>query len=231
MRHFHGRTALVFAGASNDPHKLSQLVWSVARCINSPELPNSYFLDCDKEGLFRDLLRLPLQNVGVRLSAQQREAVATKSGFPALDFPSADYLRERIRAFDFSRVKKMKDSSLSLVSEFIERDCESIAALLPKASFSVTRPPQIGEISVFHAPNPKEYIEDFQALQPENGFISGSAVRNHLLGISQLPSQTLHRIWRLADEDKDGKLSLSEYAVCRGLIRFVQDGNDLPRNL
>ena len=270
MRHFHGRTALVFAGRASDPHKLSQLVWSVARCINSPELPNSYFLDCDKEGLFRDLLRLPLQNVVVRLSAQQREArlarahailishiksqlptfnrqakqdklvddldnilkaVATKSGFPALDFPSADYLRERIRALDFSRVKKMKDSSLSLVSEFIERDCESIAALLPKASFSVARPPQLVEISVFHPPNPKEYIEDFQALQPENGFISGSTVRNHLLGTSQLPSQTLHRIWRLADRDKDGKLSLSEYAVCRGLIRFVQDGNDLPRNL
>lgn len=268
LKHQHGRISLVFAGQPANDHSLAQLVWTIARCISTPELPTTFFLESGADSLYSDIMKLPLQTLSVRLSSLHREArlarahavllshlksqlptfnrqakqdklvedleniiktVAVKSGIPAIDFPSAEYLRERIRAQDFTRIKKMKESSLSLISEFIERDSVRISALLPKPAFPLSA--SSPEVAAFKPCDSADYGADFAALSPDQGLIAGSRVRDHLLAVSKLSSHTLHRIWRLADKDKDGKLSLNEYALCRSLIEFVQAGNDLPRDI
>ena len=46
---------------------------------------------------------------------------------------------------------------------------------------------------------------------------------------SKLPNATatLCRMWTLSDLDKDGKLDLREFAICKQLIKMKLDGHDL----
>jgi hypothetical protein len=88
-------------------------------------------------------------------------------------------------------------------------------------------PPQFSK-----PPIVSDYVNDFESLVPQNGLLEASPrLREHFLGISKLASASLYKIWKLADIDKDGKLSLREYAVCRELIKGVCAGGDIPRNL
>jgi len=48
---------------------------------------------------------------------------------------------------------------------------------------------------------------------------------------SKLPSNALHKIWTLADVDKDGALTLYEYALARHFIKMKLDGQDIPAAL
>lgn len=41
---------------------------------------------------------------------------------------------------------------------------------------------------------------------------------------SKLPSKVLHAIWSLADVDKDGALTLAEFALAKHFIKMKLDG-------
>lgn len=44
----------------------------------------------------------------------------------------------------------------------------------------------------------------------------------------KLPSGVLHRVWNLADVDRDGKLDIYEFALAMHFVRMRLDGHTLP---
>lgn len=77
-------------------------------------------------------------------------------------------------------------------------------------------------------PNADDYAAEFSALGPnEYGKITGHQAKTKLMQ-SKLPSTVLHKIWTLADVDKDGALSLPEYALAMHFVKMRLDGQDLP---
>merc|ERR1712070_981443 len=83
----------------------------------------------------------------------------------------------------------------------------------------------------FVRPNAEEYRAEFESLGPnESGKLSGQKARVKLVE-SKLPSAVLHKVWQLSDVDKDGFLSLYEYALACQLIKLKLAGTDLPAEL
>jgi hypothetical protein len=160
--------------------------------------------------------------------------VAGKHRLPVHDFPSADYIRETIRTFDFNRLKKLKESSIELINEFITIDYPRMRSVFSQDEIALPDPtPTYPGAKFVEVPRPSvsDFADAFEALAPIEGVVKGHELREHLQNVSKLPSSTLHRIWRLSDIDGDGSLSLKEYAICRALINYVLDGNPVPKKL
>lgn len=167
--------------------------------------------------------------------------VAAKNGLAITDFASADSIRGRLLSLDFNRIKKMKESSLVLVDELLSNDIPKLLTVVPHSEedmlmiqMAIASSKGAAGVSAHFSKPPAvaDYINEFESLGPLNGFLEASPrLREHFLGISELPSASLYKIWKLADIDKDGKLSLREYALCRELIKGVCAGGDIPRNL
>lgn len=267
------KTRYIICGNVECKTNLSVLLWSLAGCLHSPEIPPMYFISDlrstsdERDRFFGDISELPMRLLLVELNCMLRQArlsrahalllshiksnlpafgrqskqericedlhnfiasVSSKSKLPVSDFPAPDYIREKIANFDFSRIKKLKESNLALVTEFIEVDFPRIKNLFPHSwEFKLHRPINETHPTVL-TPSIDSYLTEFEALEPEQGLVTGQALKDHLSRISNLSSSQLHKIWRLADQDCDGKLSLKEYAVCRELIRMTVNGVPLP---
>jgi len=78
----------------------------------------------------------------------------------------------------------------------------------------------------------QEWERIFQSLQPdEEGKVEGRLAKAPLQA-SGLDKKRLHKIWEMADMDKDGKLTLAEFAIANFLVSAVQEGEtDLPDTL
>merc|ERR1712217_574388 len=127
-----------------------------------------------------------------------------------------------------------------------EQEHETAAAVsqvVGRASpFAVMKVGGATEASVFQAqwreaPVVAEYEAEFQQYlakgtddNREKGKLSGKLAKEKMIE-SHLPSAVLHRIWALADVDKDGMFTLPEYAVAMHLIKMKLDGQDLPTEL
>jgi EH domain-containing protein 1 len=164
------------------------------------------------------------------------ESVANKFGLAVNEFPSPDVLRDKLISLDFSKIKKIKENSLTLVEDFINSDFNRILSTIPHSEedillINMNSVDMNGMKESIKPPNLNDYVSDFKSLDPSEGFLSGSTLRDHLFMLSKLPSSTLHKIWKLADIDADGKLSLKEYAMARELIKWNQSGNEIPRKL
>ena len=163
--------------------------------------------------------------------------IASKYGIPKQEFPPVHLIKERLETFDFNRIKKPKEGNLNLVADFIEKDVNKILSCIPHTADDLLStnilpsrpgtPPMVSD-RLLRPPNMNDYMTDFAAMNPDKGVIGGSSVRDHLTALSKLPSGTLYKIWKLADLDQDGKLSLKEYAICRELIGLVIAGESLP---
>merc|ERR1740123_1320294 len=99
--------------------------------------------------------------------------------------------------------------------------------------FAVIKVGGATEASVFRstwlvAPDPEDYREEFVALGPNAvGKVLGQRAKAKMVE-TKLPSNALHKIWALADVDKDGALTLNEYALAMHFIKMKLDGQDLP---
>jgi len=73
------------------------------------------------------------------------------------------------------------------------------------------------------------YKSEFEILLGDNttGFLPGAQARPALMA-SGLSQAVLKKIWSLADHDKDGKLTVNEYAVAKFLIESAHRGDSLP---
>ncbi|XP_065649069.1 ralBP1-associated Eps domain-containing protein 1 isoform X2 [Hydra vulgaris] len=71
------------------------------------------------------------------------------------------------------------------------------------------------------------YTNQFINLNPENGFVKGPLAREFFLK-SNLPTETLSKIWNLSDLDKDYALNLEEFCIAMHLVVAVRHGMELP---
>merc|ERR1712060_122607 len=80
-------------------------------------------------------------------------------------------------------------------------------------------------------PDVEEYRAAFMDIGPNQlGKITGFKVKAKM-DESKLPVSVLHKVWTLADVDKDGALTLYEYALAMHFIKMRLDGHDLPVSL
>ncbi|XP_034474996.1 intersectin-1-like isoform X2 [Drosophila innubila] len=75
-----------------------------------------------------------------------------------------------------------------------------------------------------------KYQEQFRALQPQAGFITGAQAKGFFLQ-SQLPPLILGQIWALADTDSDGKMNINEFSIACKLINLKLRGMEVPKTL
>ncbi|KAL1448849.1 hypothetical protein WDU94_000103 [Cyamophila willieti] len=75
-----------------------------------------------------------------------------------------------------------------------------------------------------------KYETLFESLQPVNGFIPGNKVKGVLMD-SKLPTDTLGKIWDLADMDKDGCLDRHEFIVAMHLVYKALEKFAIPATL
>ncbi|XP_055386023.1 intersectin-1 [Condylostylus longicornis] len=80
-------------------------------------------------------------------------------------------------------------------------------------------------------PKEKEkYVQQFNALKPQNGIVTGGQAKGFFLQ-SQLPPIVLGQIWALADTDSDGKMDINEFSLACKLIHLKLRGFDIPQTL
>jgi len=74
-----------------------------------------------------------------------------------------------------------------------------------------------------------EYKREFEDINPDSihGLLSGAEARPVLMA-SGLPQVVLKKVWALADHDKDGRLTVYEFALAKHLIESALRGNSLP---
>uniref|UniRef100_A0A8D8QW53 Epidermal growth factor receptor substrate 15-like 1 n=1 Tax=Cacopsylla melanoneura TaxID=428564 RepID=A0A8D8QW53_9HEMI len=107
---------------------------------------------------------------------------------------------------------------------------------LPLSSAPAPNPPLISSIPVVPVDwsmSPMErlkYETLFESLQPVNGYIPGNKVKGVLMD-SKLPTDTLGKIWDLADMDKDGCLDRHEFIVAMHLVYKALEKFAIPATL
>ena len=188
-------------------------------------------------------------------SAQQRmisdlglhvREVCRKHNINQGDFPPLEMLRENLPHFDFSKIGRLREKDLKALQSAITDEIPKLLLMLTKEdehggdqfmqnvteASPFTQEGTYREQGVFNRSiHPDEYAMDFASLGPdEDGRITGMQAKESLVK-SNLPSMVLHKIWTLADINKDGFLDLFEYAVARELIKIKYEGFELPKEV
>lgn len=77
-------------------------------------------------------------------------------------------------------------------------------------------------------PDPAVHEEEFMAIGPDkDGKIGGMQAKEFMFK-SKLNNATLHKIWSLSDVDRDGKLTLYEFALCKHFVAMKLENLELP---
>mmetsp|Transcript_111600 Transcript_111600/g.360232 ORF Transcript_111600/g.360232 Transcript_111600/m.360232 type:complete len:547 (+) Transcript_111600:26-1666(+) len=182
----------------------------------------------------------------------QFQIVADEHKLPLGDFPDPKHMRESLLGMDFSTFPRVNKKHIEMVDSALNLEFPKLLQLISDeaAQIDLADMAQVGssaspfalikngakmtstyESQWLNAPNVKEYEADFMALNPnKEGKIGGRAAKTSMVQ-SQLPSKVLHHIWTLADVDKDGSLTVEEYALAMHFIKMKQDGLDLPQTL
>lgn len=87
--------------------------------------------------------------------------------------------------------------------------------------------------SILHVSDEQKaaFIETFNSLDKmSNGRVSGKNCKDVLVQ-SNLPNETLSKIWKLCDRGNHGALSQDEFVIAMSLVSWVLAGNDLPAKL
>jgi len=177
------------------------------------------------------------------------QEIAKDRGLALGDFPDPRSMQEKLQGTDFKSFPKLNKKALDAVESMLAVDVPRLLELVPDevaaqqnnesligkmaSPFAVMKVDGQTETSVYatqwlRPPNPEEYRADFAALGPSvEGKITGQLAKSRMVQ-SKLPSNVLHKVWSLADTDKDGELTLYEYSLAMHLIKMKLDGQDLP---
>ena len=172
--------------------------------------------------------------------AQLIPSIASKFSIPINDFNSFHIDPQTFAKLDFSKVKKIRD--LTQLSQVIDQDVPKLLSVIPHTPADLLeldysgsfRNTDVTKSILTRSPNIAIFTDDFNSFNPIDGTIGGDdPVKYHLMFLAGpgVTSKTLHRIWRIADKDMDGRLSLPEYAICRDLIEYAKQGGEVPKNL
>lgn len=177
--------------------------------------------------------------------------IATERNLPLGDFPDPSLMKQKLSTMDFSKFSKMDKKKIDILDQMLAQDIPELLRMMPDEAkmVEIAEIAQIGaaaspfaEMKIggpsagyqsesFSRPDPEEFRAEFEALGPnDSGKLSGQKARVKLVE-SKLPSNVLHKIWQLADIDKDGFLSLYEYALACQLIKIKLEGTELPPTL
>jgi len=181
------------------------------------------------------------------------QEIAKEKNLPLGDFPHPEMMKEKLRMQDFSKFKKMDKKKIEDLEEMLTRDVPELLKKIPSESdaaadaalvqiggeptpFAVMKVGGATESSVYQSqwfvpPDPEAVRGEFEAIGPNpQGKINGAQAKTKMVE-SKLPSNVLHKVWTLADVDKDGALTLYEYALAMHFIKMRLDGQDLPAAL
>eukprot|EP00397_Hematodinium_sp_SG-2012_P015691 GEMP01015985.1.p1 GENE.GEMP01015985.1~~GEMP01015985.1.p1 ORF type:complete len:530 (+),score=95.83 GEMP01015985.1:214-1803(+) len=179
--------------------------------------------------------------------------VSAEHGIPMGDFPDPAFYQQKLESLDFTKIPKLSERKLTKLKEMLEVDIPRLLKMLPQelAADKAAEVPFMGaNPSPFAVnkcggenentyrrggwmnkpPNTELHEEEFNSLCPEDGKVDGSQAKSVMIN-SKLPSGVLHKIWNLADADKDGCLTLHEFANAKHFIAMKLDGQDLPTEL
>jgi len=179
--------------------------------------------------------------------------IAKERGLAMGDFPDPTMMREKLEKMDFTKFPKLDKKKMDNLEAMIHQElpqllkmtseeaaaaqAAEVAQLSVGASpFAVMKVDGQSEQSVYQNqwlvfPTVEDYAQEFESIGPNAaGKISGSQAKVKLEE-SKLPSKVLHAIWNLSDVDKDGFLSLSEFALAQHFIKMKLAGQDLPASL
>jgi hypothetical protein len=181
------------------------------------------------------------------------QEIAKERSISLGDFPDPRMMQEKLTQVDFSKFAKVDKKKLDTLELMLSNEIPKLLALIPEevagvsdatleqvgpeaSPFAVMKVGGATELSVYQTqwlvpPNPEEYKADFVLLGPNAaGRITGQKAKPKMTE-SKLPSNILHKVWTLADADKDGNLTLYEYALAMHFIKMKLDGQDLPATL
>jgi EH domain-containing protein 3/EH domain-containing protein 1 len=173
-------------------------------------------------------------------------AVQARHGLPAGDFPSIEKYREILATFKFNEFNSLNMRIVAAVDDALSRDFPKIMTQLPQpdnsADLMLTNPTP----NPFNTPTspPPDYDqlteadrtvynEEFRRLAvanvsgPGTGKVSGPQARP-IMERSNLPIETLSRVWRLADWDADGWLDEAQFAVAMHFCKVAAAGGEVP---
>mmetsp|Transcript_104084 Transcript_104084/g.293507 ORF Transcript_104084/g.293507 Transcript_104084/m.293507 type:complete len:538 (+) Transcript_104084:148-1761(+) len=177
--------------------------------------------------------------------------LSVQKGLPLGDFPDVCMMQERLAPMDFSTFKPIDPNKLRALDELLDTDLPKLLQMIPEeqgrmgvsaaavsqvtgtaSPFAVMKVGGACEHSVFKTdwmrpPEPSKYAQEFEALEPLDGKLNGAQAKAKMVQ-SRLPSSVLHRVWALADVDRDGMLTLAEYALAMHIIDMKLDGLELP---
>lgn len=180
--------------------------------------------------------------------------LSVTKGLPLGDFPDPRLMQQILAPLDFLKFKPLDAEKFQALETLLTLDLPKLLQLIPEeqlrlgvteatvaqvagaaSPFAVMKIDGASEHSMFQAewliaPVLADYKAEFEGLGPNAGKLTGQQARTKLVE-SHLPSNVLHRIWALADVDKDGFLTLPEYALAMHLVKMKLKGQDLPSSL
>jgi GTPase SAR1 family protein len=184
---------------------------------------------------------------------QVYQDVAKERNLPLGDFPDPRMMQEKLAPLDFSKFSKTDNKKMDALEAMLSAEVPKLLAMIPDevavqddakltmvgpeaSPFAVMKVGGATETSVYQSqwlvpPNPEDYRAEFMAIGPNQaGRLTGQKAKTKMVE-SKLPSNILHKVWTLADVDKDGSLTLYEYALAMHFIKMRLDGQDLPAAL
>jgi EH domain-containing protein 1 len=176
--------------------------------------------------------------------------VAKERNLPLGDFPDPRMMQEKLAPLDFSKFVKVDNKKMDSLEAMLSAEIPKLLSMVPDevaaqdeakltnigpeaSPFAVMKVGGATETSVYQSqwlvpPNPEDYRAEFMAIGPNQaGRITGQKAKTKMIE-TKLPSNVLHKVWTLADVDKDGSLTLYEYALAMHFIKMRLDGQDLP---
>ncbi|OCT64859.1 EH domain-containing protein 4 [Xenopus laevis] len=170
------------------------------------------------------------------------------------DFPDVKKMQQQLEMYDFSKFYAMKPKLIEAVDNMLANKIAPLMSMIREEESSM--PTQMVHGGAFEgtmegpfgqgygegagegaedeewvvAKDKPVYDELFYTLSPINGKISGVNAKKEMVN-SKLPNSVLGKIWKLADNDKDGMLDDEEFALAKHLIKIKIDGYELPNDL
>lgn len=178
--------------------------------------------------------------------------ISYKNRLPRGDFPDVKEMQEMLKTKDFSKFPRVNPKRLEVLDQMLSTDFPKLLQMISNesAQLGLADIAQVGydaspfaivkngakmtstyESEWLMPPNLDLYRKEFEQLGPKaQGKLDGKMAKQSMVK-SKLPSKVLHQIWTLADVDKDGALTLHEYALAMHFIKMKQEGLDLPASL
>jgi len=181
------------------------------------------------------------------------QEIAKEKGVALGDFPDPRMMQEKLAPLNFSKFSKIDKKKMDELEHMLSVEVPKLLQMIPSEAETapITDISQVGqqaspfatlkvggntEMTAYQnqwlcAPDVEEYRADFMSCGPNAaGRLTGQKAKPKLVE-SKLPSNVLHKIWTLADVDKDGCLSLYEFSLAMHFIKMRLDGHDLPAQL